>query len=69
MASDNIYDNVPHAVAAIIGPNMGFLVGTGIDHPTRRKELLALADQLTRTMVAAMAERDRPKFNDAGDAV
>lgn len=67
MANENLYDNIPNAVAAIIGPNAAYFIGTVKDTSARRKELLNLTDQLTRTMVAAVAERERPTFDGKDD--
>jgi hypothetical protein len=62
MPNDNMYDQIPNAVATIVTSNTGWMFGTNINHEERQKQVLDFADKLTRTMVAAIAERDKPTF-------
>jgi hypothetical protein len=67
MSMDNYLDAVPQAVAAIIGPNLTFLITVNATAEDRQKAVLDLTYKVTRTLVCAMREVERPKFNASGD--
>ena len=51
-------ENIPQAVAAIVGQHINGLIGTETRHDEKQKKVVELVDKLTRTMARALLETE-----------